>query len=59
MHGFSQAHPDLGDHLPLLPLLKHLCVQRTGAVIAINADLLQMEHILMLRLLEPKVFQSR
>jgi hypothetical protein len=30
-----------------------------GAVIAINADLLQMEHIQTLRLLELKVYQSR
>jgi hypothetical protein len=57
MHGFSQAHQDQVDHLLPLPLRKHLCVQRMGAVIAINANLLQMEHIQTLKLLEPKVYQ--
>jgi hypothetical protein len=59
MPGFSQAHQDQVDHLPPLPLRKRWYVQRMVAVIAINANLLQMEHILTLRLLELKVCQSR
>jgi hypothetical protein len=56
MPGSSQGHQALAD--PLLPLLlhKHSSVQRMAAVNVINADLQQVEHILMLRLLELKVY---
>jgi hypothetical protein len=59
MPGFSLAHQDQVDHLLPLLLRKRWCVQRMAAEIAINANLLHMEHIQTLRLLEPKVCQSR
>jgi hypothetical protein len=57
--GSSRAHQDLADPLPLLLLHKPLSVLKMAAGNVINADLQQVEHILMLKLLELKVYQSR
>jgi hypothetical protein len=54
MPGSSRVHQALADHLPRLPLLKRSSVLKMAAVNAINADLQQVEDILMLKLLELK-----
>jgi hypothetical protein len=59
MPGSSLAHQALVDHLLPSLLRKHLFAPKMAAEIAINVNLLQMEHIQTLRLLELKVYQSR
>ncbi len=56
MPGSLPVHQDQDDHLPQLLLPKHSSVLRMAAVNVINADQLQVEDILMLKLLELKVY---
>jgi hypothetical protein len=56
MPGFSQAHQALADPLPPLLLPKPLFVLKMAAGSVINVDLQLVEHILMLKLLELKVY---
>jgi hypothetical protein len=57
MPGSSRAHQAQAAHLLPLPLPKRSFVLKMAAVNVINVDLQLVEDILMLRLLELKVYQ--
>jgi hypothetical protein len=59
MPGSLPAHQDQVDHLPPLPLRKHLSAPMMVAAPAMNVDQLLMALILMWKLFAPKVYQSR
>jgi hypothetical protein len=59
MLGFLPAHQVLDVHRPRSHLLKHLSVHMMVAEDAMNADLQQMVHTLMLKSSAPKLFLSR